>query len=533
MTPATVTLDPDIGWTAKRRRNSVKIHQLLVEFPAHDASSSLGEPRAERENLQVRWFVVPTLLLALATSLHGEEIRGKVVGIADGDTITVLDAGKVQHKIRLEGIDAPEKGQAFGTKSREAMSEKVGGEEVVVRWEKKDRYGRILGDVYLGDRHINLEMVQDGLAWHYKQYSKAKELADAEDEARKAKKGLWVDKQPVPPWEFRKREREKRKLGHQSGLPSSLMATHPSTRIRSNCHFPSLSEVLTMQSDGIAPRRAIRHTRVGVHPNNFETYAEPTVFLGSFRRSSPENVRSINAQFGTIGEPGLVGGGSTPSPGEISLAHNGVLFLDELPEFNRRTLEVLRQPLEEGTVTISRAMGSMTFPANVMLVAALNPCPCGFRGDPRRKCTCNPIQIERYMSKISGPLLDRIDIHLEVPPVPFREMTDDRQGTASGDMRSQVIKAREIQRQRFGTDRIQLNGRMSPRQIRKYCKLDADAENLLKSAMEQMGLSARAHDKILRVSRTIADLEGSPAITEGHLSEAINYRTLDRNYWSG
>lgn len=249
---------------------------------------------------------------------------------------------------------------------------------------------------------------------------------------------------------------------------------------------------------------------------------QPLIMLRPFR--SPHH---------TISEPGLVGGGSTPSPGEISLAHNGVLFLDELPEFNRRTLEVLRQPLEEGTVTISRAMGSMTFPANVMLVAALNPCPCGFRGDPRRKCTCNPIQIERYMSKISGPLLDRIDIHLEVPPVPFREMTDDRPGTASADMRVQVIKAREIQRQRFGTDRTKVNGRMSPRQIRKYCKLDAEAENLLKSAMEQMGLSARAHDKILRVSRTIADLEGSPAITEGHLSEAINYRTLDRNYWSG
>ena len=158
----------------------------------------------------MRLIVVPILLLAFAASLHGEEIRGKVVGIADGDTITVLDAGKVQHKIRLEGIDAPEKGQAFGTKSKDAMSEKVGGEDVVVRWEKKDRYGRILGDVYLGDRHINLEMVEDGLAWHYKQYSKAKALAEAEDAARKAKKGLWVDKEPVPPWEFRKREREKR-----------------------------------------------------------------------------------------------------------------------------------------------------------------------------------------------------------------------------------------------------------------------------------------------------------------------------------
>ena len=207
-----------------------------------------------------------------------------------------------------------------------------------------------------------------------------------------------------------------------------------------------------------------------------------------------------------------------------------MLFLDELPEFNRRTLEVLRQPLEEGTITISRALGSVKFPANLMLVAALNPCPCGFRGDPRRKCTCNPMQVERYMSKISGPLLDRIDIHLEVPPVPFREMSDERQGTGSAEMREQVIRAREIQRVRFGQDRTQLNGRMTPRQIRKYCKLDAGAEALLKSAMEQMGLSARAHDKILRVSRTIADLEGAPQISEGHLSEAINYRALDRTY---
>lgn len=242
---------------------------------------------------------------------------------------------------------------------------------------------------------------------------------------------------------------------------------------------------------------------------------------------------SISAPFDNPTEAGLVGGGSTPTPGEISLAHHGVLFLDELPEFNRRTLEVLRQPLEEGTVTISRAMGSMTFPANVMLVAALNPCPCGFRGDPRRKCNCNPMQVERYMAKISGPLLDRIDIHLEVPPVPFREMTDERQGTSSSTMRDLVVTARDIQRQRFDKERTQVNGRMTPRQIRKHCKLDSAAESLLKAAMEQMGLSARAHDKILRVSRTIADLAGAPSITSEHLSEAINYRTLDRNYWSG
>jgi magnesium chelatase family protein len=228
----------------------------------------------------------------------------------------------------------------------------------------------------------------------------------------------------------------------------------------------------------------------------------------------------------------LVGGGSTPSPGEISLAHNGVLFLDELPEFNRRTLEVLRQPLEDGCVTISRAQASVTFPANLMLVAALNPCPCGFRGDPRRRCSCNPMQVEKYMAKISGPLLDRIDIHLEVPPVPFRELSDERTGSSSADMREQVVRARAIQSKRFGTDRVQLNGKMTPRQIRKYCKLEADAEALLKTAMEEMGLSARAHDKILRVSRTIADLDGSKQITAAHLSEAINYRTLDRNYWA-
>jgi magnesium chelatase family protein len=243
-------------------------------------------------------------------------------------------------------------------------------------------------------------------------------------------------------------------------------------------------------------------------------------------------LRPFRSPHHTISEPGLVGGGSTPSPGEISLAHNGVLFLDELPEFNRRTLEVLRQPLEDGCVTISRAQASVTFPANLMLVAALNPCPCGFRGDPRRRCSCNPMQVEKYMAKISGPLLDRIDIHLEVPPVPFRELSDERTGSSSADMREQVVRARAIQSKRFGTDRVQLNGKMTPRQIRKYCKLEADAEALLKTAMEEMGLSARAHDKILRVSRTIADLDGSKQITAAHLSEAINYRTLDRNYWA-
>ncbi len=243
-------------------------------------------------------------------------------------------------------------------------------------------------------------------------------------------------------------------------------------------------------------------------------------------------LRPFRSPHHTISEPGLVGGGSTPAPGEISLAHNGVLFLDELPEFNRRTLEVLRQPLEENNVTISRAIGSSTFPANLMLVAAMNPCPCGYRSDPRRQCNCNPLQVERYLGRISGPLLDRIDIHVDVPPVPFRELSNEQSGTDSQHMREQVIQAREVQSRRFADAPNNLNGKMSPRQIRQHCGLEPDAENLLKTAMEEMGLSARAHDKILRLSRTIADLDASDTITSNHLSEAINYRTLDRSYWT-
>jgi len=242
--------------------------------------------------------------------------------------------------------------------------------------------------------------------------------------------------------------------------------------------------------------------------------------------------RPFRAPHHTISEAGLVGGGTTPTPGEISLAHNGILFLDELPEFNRRTLEVLRQPLEENRVTISRAAGSMTFPANLMLVAAMNPCPCGFRGDPKRSCNCTPMQIERYLGKISGPLLDRIDIHIEVAPVPFRELANERNGTDSQTIREQVVRTREIQRERFKEMPGSLNGTMATRQIRKYCKLAKDAESLLKMAMEEMGLSARAHDKILRVSRTIADLDQADSIEVPHLTEAINYRALDRSYWS-
>lgn len=244
------------------------------------------------------------------------------------------------------------------------------------------------------------------------------------------------------------------------------------------------------------------------------------------------NDTSISAApFETISEAGLVGGGSVPQPGELSLSHNGILFLDELPEFNRRTLEVMRQPLEDQTVTISRAMGSVTFPANVMLVAAMNPCPCGFRGDPRRSCHCTPPQIERYLGKISGPLLDRIDIHIEVPPVPFRELSDQTPGTSSEEIRERVLQARDRQRHRFLNQNVRVNGKMKPQQIRRFCRLERDAEALLRQAMEDLGLSARAHDKILRISRTIADLADSEQIGVTHLSEAINYRTLDRSCW--
>lgn len=241
--------------------------------------------------------------------------------------------------------------------------------------------------------------------------------------------------------------------------------------------------------------------------------------------------RPFRSPHHTISEAGLVGGGSTPRPGEISLSHHGILFLDELPEFNRRTLEVLRQPLEDQCVTISRAMGSVTFPANLMLVAAMNPCPCGFRGDPKKQCSCSPMQIERYLGRISGPLLDRIDIHIEVPPVPFRELADAEDGTSSEKMRQEVVNARKHQVRRFASVKTRVNGKMKPPEIRKFCKLESDAEQMLRAAMEEMGLSARAHDKILRISRTIADLADSDHIRAEHVGEAINFRTLDRNYW--
>jgi len=238
--------------------------------------------------------------------------------------------------------------------------------------------------------------------------------------------------------------------------------------------------------------------------------------------------RPVRAPHHSASGPALVGGGSVPQPGEVSLAHHGMLFLDEFPEFPRAILETLRQPLEDGVVTIARAHASITFPAQFMLVAAMNPCPCGYFTDPNKPCKCTPPQIERYLSRVSGPLIDRIDIHIEVPPVAFRELRSNRDGQDSATMREQVVRARRIQHERFGSVGTMLNGRMGSRLLRKHCKLNAAGEQLLKQALNEFGLSARAHDKILRVARTIADLADSAEIQPDHLSEAIMYRRLDR-----
>ena len=234
--------------------------------------------------------------------------------------------------------------------------------------------------------------------------------------------------------------------------------------------------------------------------------------------------RPFRAPHHTISQAGLVGGGRWPRPGEISLAHHGVLFLDELPEFGMRTLEVLRQPLEDRVVTIARAQGSLTFPANFMLVAAMNPCPCGYFGDPTRECTCSLSMVSRYQKRISGPLLDRIDIHIEVPRVDYEKLADDRLGEPSAVIRRRVEAARERQRKRFAGTNLTCNADMGPAEVREYCRVDETGRSLLKAAMRQLAMSARAFHRILKLARTIADLEGSEHIETHHLAEAIQYR---------
>jgi magnesium chelatase family protein len=242
--------------------------------------------------------------------------------------------------------------------------------------------------------------------------------------------------------------------------------------------------------------------------------------------------RPFRSPHHTVSDAALVGGGSFPRPGEVSFAHHGVLFLDELPEFKKNVLEVLRQPLEDSKVTVSRSKQSLEFPANFILVASMNPCMCGFYTHPERECSCTPQQIQKYMGKISGPLLDRIDIHIEVPAVKYKELSSQAKSETSDEIRERVIKARKIQSQRFiNTRHIFNNADMGSREVRQFCKLDSASSELLKMAMTKLGLSARAYDRILKVSRTIADIDNSENILSQHISEAIQYRSLDRELW--
>lgn len=251
--------------------------------------------------------------------------------------------------------------------------------------------------------------------------------------------------------------------------------------------------------------------------------------MGLLKRGQPLiATRPYRSPHHTVSDAGLIGGGQVPRPGEVSLSHNGVLFLDELPEFKRNVLEAMRQPLEDGAVTISRAATSLTYPASLMLVAAMNPCKCGFHGDPQHQCLCTPHQIQSYRSRVSGPLMDRIDLHVEVPAVTFREIASDAPGEPSAAIRERVTRARSRQQERFLGEAIHANAQMRPRHIRKYCVISSESQQLLETAMTRIGLSARAYNRVLKVSRTIADLDASDRIEPRHVAEAIQYRSLDR-----
>jgi magnesium chelatase family protein len=267
-------------------------------------------------------------------------------------------------------------------------------------------------------------------------------------------------------------------------------------------------------------------------PMTFEEAVETTRIhsvSGFLRNEKPLlAVRPFRSPHHTISDVALIGGGQNPRPGEVSTAHNGVLFLDELPEFKRSVLEVLRQPLEDGQVTVSRAVASVTYPARFMLVAAMNPCPCGYYGDARHQCTCTAGQIHRYRARISGPMLDRFDIHLDVPAVPYKELSTESSGERSGDIRARVVEARDTQLERFSGSKFFANSQMKTRHIKKHCTLTPEAQGLLETAMQKLALSARAYTRILKLSRTISDMEGAGVIQPHHVSEAIQYRTLDR-----
>ncbi|MBE6787106.1 MAG: ATP-binding protein [Ruminococcaceae bacterium] len=244
------------------------------------------------------------------------------------------------------------------------------------------------------------------------------------------------------------------------------------------------------------------------------------------------SVRPFRSPHHTVSVAGISGGGAVPKPGEISLAHNGVLFLDELPEFRRDVMEALRQPIEDGKVTISRVAGTLTYPSNIMLVAAMNPCPCGFFGHPTKQCTCSPQSVRKYLSKISGPMLDRIDLHVEVPPVDYTALNSNQAEETSAQIKKRVNRARKIQQERYKGTGITCNAMLTPALLKKYCVLSNDASKYLELSFERLGMSARAYDRILKVARTIADLDGSQIIEKQHIFSAISFRSLDRKYWN-
>lgn len=269
---------------------------------------------------------------------------------------------------------------------------------------------------------------------------------------------------------------------------------------------------------------------------SFEETIETTKIhsiAGRLQSSSPLiTQRPFRSPHHTVSAAGLSGGGAVPKPGELSLAHNGVLFLDELPEFSRHTLEVLRQPVEDGTVTISRVSGTLCYPCSVMLVAAMNPCPCGYFGHPTRKCTCSPNTVAHYLARVSGPLLDRLDLHIEVPPVKFDELSAQECGETSAQIKARVDSARQVQQERYSRLGISCNARLTPALLSEACVMDRDAQQILKCSFEKLGFSARAYDRVLKVARTVADLDGSRTIRAPHIAEAIQYRSLDRKYWN-